>query len=143
MTKKIHNRPKNKKQANYSVKFARIDTFIGSSNVKSRGRKKLMKKTTLKGIDQILANSILTRIVERVNGLDELNQNIQQIIPKEYSGLYRITNLTDNSLKFDVRDGTTRSGFLLKKTEFLRLIQEKYPEITELEFNINPKFNAN
>lgn len=102
-----------------------------------------MKKTTLKGIDQILANSILTRIVERVNGLDELNQNIQQIIPKEYSGLYRITNLTDNSLKFDVRDGTTRSGFLLRKTEFLRLIQEKYPEITELEFNINPKFNAN
>ena len=57
-----------------------------------------MKNQSIKNITDILQNSSLTKIVQRANELNDLNQKIQKLLPNQYRGLYRIVNLVDNQL---------------------------------------------
>lgn len=100
-----------------------------------------MKIQTTQNICEILQNSALARIVERANELNRLNDKIQQILPNLYRGLYRIRNLSDNSLVFEVQNSAVRHGLLMQKAILLRLIQQEYPHINELEIRVNPSFN--
>lgn len=101
-----------------------------------------MKIQPLKNISEILQNSTLTKIVERSNQINLVNQKIQRRLPKEYQHLYRIVNLYDNSLIFEVKNATVRQGLLLQQPLLLRLIQTDFPTITALEFRLNPEFRA-
>lgn len=100
-----------------------------------------MKIQTTQNICEILQNSALARIVERANELNRLNDKIQQILPNLYRGLYRIRNLSDNSLVFEVQNAAVRHGLLMQKAILLHLIQQEYPHISELEIRVNPSFN--
>lgn len=102
-----------------------------------------MKIQTTQNICEILQNSALARIVERANELNRLNDKIQQILPNLYRGLYRIRNLSDNSLVLDVPNAVVRQGMLLQQVALLKLIQQTYPKITALDIRVNPNFNAN
>ncbi|WP_373767681.1 DciA family protein [Glaesserella sp.] len=99
-----------------------------------------MKNSTTKNITEILQNSGLSHIVQRVGELHELNRKIQQLLPEQYRRLYRIVNLSDNSLIFEVQNATIRQGLSLQKQYLLKCIQTDFPHITELQFNINPDF---
>lgn len=99
-----------------------------------------MKKNTIQGISELLQNSSLAKIVQRANELNALNFKIQQLLPMQYRGLYRIVNLYDNLLVFDVQNATIRQGLLLQQAYLLQLIQTDFPDVSELQFNVNPDF---
>lgn len=101
-----------------------------------------MKKPSAKNISDILQNSSLARIVQRANTLHDLDQKIQKIFPEHYCGLYRMVNLVDNQLIFEVQNATVRYGLQLQQAELLSLIQQILPEINRLQFNVNPNFNS-
>lgn len=101
-----------------------------------------MKIQPLKNISEILQNSSLTKIVERSNKINLINQKIQQKLPTQYQNLYRIVNLYDNLLVIEVPSASVRQGLLLQQSLLLKLIQTDFPNITELEFKLNPEFRA-
>lgn len=100
-----------------------------------------MKIQTTQNICEILQNSALARIVERANELNRLNDKVQQLLPNLYRGLYRIRNLSDNSLVFEVPNAAVRQGLLMQKGILLPLIQQEFPQINELEIRVTPNFN--
>ena len=97
-----------------------------------------MKNSAPKKINEILQNSTLSRIVEKASFVNDLNQKIQKILPESYRGLYRVANLVDNQLIINVKSATVRQGLLLQQTALLAQIQTDLPEITQLEFRVNP-----
>lgn len=99
-----------------------------------------MRNSKIKNINTILQQSSLGKIVERSQLLYELNQKIPKLLPESYLGLYRITNLVDNSLVFNVQNATVRQGLLLQQAALLKQIQRNYPQITRLEIRITPSF---
>ena len=99
-----------------------------------------MKNSTIQNITEVLQNSSLSRIVQRTNELNLLNQKIQNLLPKQYRGLYRIVNLVDNCLIFEVQNATIRQGLLLQRTLLLELIRLDFPTVTELQFKVSPSF---
>ena len=99
-----------------------------------------MKNSTIQNITEVLQNSSLSRIVQRANELNLLNQKIQNLLPKQYRGLYRIVNLVDNCLIFEVQNATIRQGLLLQRTLLLELIRLDFPTVTELQFKVRPSF---
>lgn len=101
-----------------------------------------MKNSTAKNIREILQNSSLAHIVERTNELSDLNRKIQTLFPATYQGLYRIVNLVDNQLVFEVQNATVRYGLQLQHNQLLMLIQTFLPHIEALQFNVNPNFNS-
>ncbi len=99
-----------------------------------------MKNSTIQNITEVLQNSSLSHIVQRANELNLLNQKIQNLLPKQYRGLYRIVNLVDNCLIFEVQNATIRQGLLLQRTLLLELIRLDFPTVTELQFKVSPSF---
>lgn len=99
-----------------------------------------MKIQPTKNITEILQNSSLSKIVERSNEINLLNQQIQQLLPKPYQKLYRIINLYDNLLIIEVANSMVRQGFLFQQAQLLQLIQAKFPEIRQFELKLNPNF---
>lgn len=97
-----------------------------------------MKNSTPKKINEILQNSSLSLIVEKANLINDLNQKIQKILPESYLGLYRVANLVDNQLIINTQNATVRQGLLLQQALLLKRIQTDLPEITRLEFRVNP-----
>lgn len=97
-----------------------------------------MKNSAPKNINEILQNSTLSRIVEKANLINNLQQKVQKILPESYSGLYRVANLVDNQLIINVQNATVRQGLLLQQVTLLHQIQTDLPEITQLEFRVNP-----
>lgn len=98
-----------------------------------------MKNSTVKKISEILQNSAIARIVQQANELNLLNDKIQQLLPNLYTGLYRVINLSDNQLTFEVPSAVIRQGFLLQQATLLALIQRDFPQVTELKFQVNPQ----
>lgn len=99
-----------------------------------------MKNHAPKNINEILQNSTLTQIVEKVNYLNSLNQKIQKILPESLRGLYRVANLIDNQLVINVQNATIRQGLILQQARLLEQIQSDLPQITCIEFKVNPGF---
>lgn len=99
-----------------------------------------MKNSTTKPISEILQNSALTRIVQRVNELNQMNVKIQRLLPSIYHRLYRIVNLSDNQLVFEVPNASIRQGLLLQQATLLKLIQAEFPQVSELKVKVNPNF---
>lgn len=99
-----------------------------------------MKNSTTKPISEILQNSALTRIVQRANELNQMNVKIQRLLPSVYHRLYRIVNLSDNQLVFEVANASIRQGLLLQQVTLLKLIQAEFPQVSELKVKINPNF---
>lgn len=99
-----------------------------------------MKNSSIKNISEVLENSSLSRIVQRANELNLLNQKVQKLLPETFRGLYRIINLVDNQLIFEVQNATVRQGLQLQHFHLLKLIQTDFPEVTQLQFKVNPNF---
>ncbi|MDD0823636.1 DciA family protein [Mannheimia sp. AT1] len=99
-----------------------------------------MKNSAPKNINDILQNSTLTRIVEKANVINDLNQKVQKILPESFRGLYRVANLVDNQLIINVQSATVRQGLILQQARLLEQIQADLPEVIRLEFKVNPSF---
>ncbi|QIW16566.1 hypothetical protein A4G20_09570 [Pasteurellaceae bacterium RH1A] len=101
-----------------------------------------MKNRQTQNIVEVLQNSSLSRVVEKANQLNEIAQKIAQNLPQNYRGLYRIANLVDNQLVFEVQNGTVKQGFLLQEQVLLNLISQDFPHIHALVFKVNPSFSS-
>ena len=101
----------------------------------------MLKNTSMKNITEILQNSSLSRIVQRANTLNDLNQKIKTLLPEKYRGLYRVANLVDNQLVIEVRSATVRQGMLLEYTTLLCAIQRDFPQVQTIQINLNPNFS--
>lgn len=99
-----------------------------------------MKNRSMQNIVEVLQNSRLRQIVERANRLNELNDKVKKCLPSAYRHLIRITNLQDHCLMFEVQNATVRQGLQLQQTALLALIQTEFPQVTQLQFKINPNF---
>ncbi|WP_150539997.1 DciA family protein [Actinobacillus vicugnae] len=99
-----------------------------------------MKNSAIKNITEVLQNSSLSRIVQRANQLNDLHLKVQKLLPQQYHGLYRIVNLVDNQLVFEVQNATVRQGLQLQSAHLLQLIHSDFPHVTELQFKVNPSF---
>ncbi|QIM66936.1 hypothetical protein A4G16_05885 [Mannheimia granulomatis] len=97
-----------------------------------------MKNSAPKNINEVLQNSTLSRLVEKANFINNLNQKVEKLLPESYRGLYRVANLVDNQLIINVQNATVRQGLILQQTTLLQQIQTDLPEITQLEFRVNP-----
>lgn len=101
-----------------------------------------MKIPPYKNITEILANSRLAQIVERSNLINGLNRQIQQMLPSQYRPFFRIINLYEDLLVIEVPNAVIRQGLLLQQAALLARIQADFPQITQLEFKLNPNFRA-
>ncbi|MDP8079124.1 DciA family protein [Phocoenobacter skyensis] len=99
-----------------------------------------MKNSTTQNIVDLLQQTKLSHIVERANLLNNLNTKVQQRLPQAYKGLYRISNLVDNTLMIEVQNATIKNGLQLQKSTLLTLIRIDFPNVTDLSFRINPNF---
>ena len=90
----------------------------------------MLKNTSIKNITEILQNSSLSRIVQRANTLNDLNQKIKTLLPEKYRGLYRVANLVDNQLVME-----------LEYTTLLCAIQRDFPQVQTIQINVNPNFS--
>ncbi|PVX38802.1 uncharacterized protein DUF721 [Pasteurella langaaensis DSM 22999] len=92
-------------------------------------------------IKELLETSNLAGVMKKGLLLNELNNQIKSIFPSHFNGLYQIVNFDENSLNIDVISAVVRQGFLFRQQELLSLIQLQHPEITRLNFRINPQLS--
>ncbi len=101
-----------------------------------------MRNSTTQNISEVLQRSTLTRIVERANELNQLNQKIQSLFPAQYQGLYRVMNLSNNVLTLAVQNATVRQGLYLQQADLLMRVREALPEVCALQFKVSPDFKT-
>ncbi|AAP96541.1 hypothetical protein A6046_06200 [[Haemophilus] ducreyi] len=101
-----------------------------------------MKNNTIKNISDILESSSLSRIVLRANELNSIDKKLQHLLPTEYLGCYRLINLVNNQLVFEVQNATVYRSLQLNQLQLLKLIQCQFPDILQLKFKINPNFQS-
>ncbi|MFZ7229120.1 DciA family protein [Avibacterium avium] len=89
-------------------------------------------------VQQVLANSSLGEIMQKGILLQQLNEQLARLFPHQFSGLYRVANITSNSLVIEVANAMVRQGLLFKQNELLAKIQQIQPHIEQLQFKVNP-----
>ena len=92
-------------------------------------------------IKDLLETSSLADVMKKGLLLNELNNQIKSIFPSQFNGLYQIVNFDKSSLNIDVASAVVRQGFLFRQQELLSLIQQQHPEISRLNFRINPQLS--
>ncbi|WP_301098906.1 DUF721 domain-containing protein [Otariodibacter sp.] len=101
-----------------------------------------MKIQSVKNIIDILENSSLSKIVQKSNQINTLNEHLKYQLPEQYKPLFRVTNIHHKSVTIDVKNASVHQGFLLQRAFLLKLIQTEFPHITQLELRVNPDFKS-
>ncbi len=101
-----------------------------------------MKNSTIKNITTILGQTKLKQLVEKANIINDLNTKIQKRLPLAYKNLYRISNILNTEIIFEVQNASVKTGLQLQKNTILTLIKIDFPDITEVSFRINPDFKS-
>lgn len=90
-------------------------------------------------IKELMDTSSLMQVMKRGLFINELNQQIQKLLPARFTGLYRVANFNESALTIEVISAVVRQGFLFRQQELLQNIQTIQPEIKRLRFRINPE----
>ncbi|ABR75369.1 hypothetical protein CBG46_05925 [Actinobacillus succinogenes] len=93
-------------------------------------------------IKELLDTSSLAQVMKKGLFINELNQQIQQLFPSQFMGLYRVANFTEDTLIIEAASAVVRQGFLFRRKELLQNIQILQPEIKQLQFCINPELGG-
>ena len=89
-------------------------------------------------IKTLLETSDLAQVMRKGLALNELNQQYQTRIPKQFKGLFRVANFTQDKLIIETANATIRQALLFQQAELLALIQEMQPEISKLNIKVSP-----
>ncbi|TNH04021.1 DUF721 domain-containing protein [Testudinibacter sp. TR-2022] len=98
-----------------------------------------MRYNKMKNITDIVEKSPLAEIARRSLLLGDLNRTLQQCFPPEFKGRFRVANIRDEVLYCEVQNATLRQGILFRQAELLALVQQAFPAVKRLVFNINPE----
>ncbi|MDG2955747.1 DciA family protein [Bisgaard Taxon 10/6] len=90
-------------------------------------------------IKELLDTSSLAQVMKKGLFINELNQNIQQLLPSRFIELYRVANFSEDGLTIEVASAVVRQGFLFRQQELLQTFRRIHPEINRLQFRINPE----
>lgn len=99
-----------------------------------------MKIQPVKNIIDVLENSSLSKIVQKTNEINTLNEQLKYQLPEQFKPLFRVTNIHHDAVTIDVKNASVRQGFLLQRAFLLKLVQAEFPHITQLELRVNPDF---
>ncbi|MGC6407338.1 DciA family protein [Bisgaard Taxon 45] len=91
---------------------------------------------------ELLENSHLAKIMKKGLFLNALNQQLQQRIPQQYQRLYQVANLEQDTLYLHVANASVRQALLFEQNTILALINQDYPEVKKITFNITPNLFA-
>ncbi|MGC6405533.1 DciA family protein [Bisgaard Taxon 45] len=91
---------------------------------------------------ELLENTNLAKIMKKGLFLNALNQQLQQRIPQQYQGLYQVANLEQDTLYLQVANASVRQALLFEQNTILALINQDYPEVKKITFNITPNLFA-
>lgn len=89
-------------------------------------------------IKNLLEASNLAQIMRKGIALHELNQQLQQGFLKQFQGLFRAVNFTQDNLTIETTNATVRQALLFRQAELLALVQQTHPEIKQLRLKVNP-----
>lgn len=92
-------------------------------------------------IKNILANSPLATIMQKGLLLSNLNRYLQQQLPPQFQGQFRVANIQGDQLCIEVNNASTRQALLFKQQSLLKLVQQQQPDIHQLSIRINPHLN--
>lgn len=99
-----------------------------------------MQPSSVKNISEVLQQSSLSRLVERANQLNAINDVLRKQLPEAFRELCRVVNVSESQLTFETPNAVVRQGLQLQQTSLLAIIQQTFPHIQTLQFNINPDF---
>lgn len=100
-----------------------------------------MRHSSTKNISEVLEQSSLSRLVERANQLNNLNDLLQQKLPEPFKRRCRVVNVSDDSLTLETPNAVVHQGLRLQQAYLLTIIQQAFPRIQTLLFRINPDFH--
>jgi len=89
-------------------------------------------------IKTLLETSDLAQVMRKGLALNELNQQLQTRFPKQFKGLFRVANFTQDKLIIETANATIKQALLFQQAELLALIQEMQPEISKLNIKVSP-----
>lgn len=101
--------------------------------------KKIRRYQKAMNIKDLLETSSLADVMKKGLLINEINLKIKAIFPTQFDGLYQIVNFDETCLNIDVANAMVRQSFLFRQQELLQLIQQQYPDITQLNIKINPR----
>ncbi|QLB13415.1 uncharacterized protein DUF721 [Bisgaardia hudsonensis] len=101
-----------------------------------------MRYSKPKNINQIIEKTTFSQIIKKSAFINELNEKIQFLFPKEFKGYYRVLEIEQHNILFEVANAMVRQAFLFNQKKLLELINKEYPEIKEIKFSINPELNS-
>ncbi|MCK3658357.1 hypothetical protein A4G18_06470 [Pasteurellaceae bacterium Pebbles2] len=90
-------------------------------------------------IADLINKSDVAQIMKKGLFINELNQKLHKLFPAQFQGLYRLSNFSANSLHIEVANASVRQALLFRQVDLLTLVQQQHPEITQLQFKINPE----
>lgn len=100
-----------------------------------------MRQSQTKNISEVLLQSGLSRLVQRANTLNSLNERIQRKLPEAFRQHCRVVNFYENKIIFETQSAVVRQSLYLQQADLLHLIRQELPQVNELQFRINPNFH--
>ncbi|PJG82954.1 DUF721 domain-containing protein [Caviibacterium pharyngocola] len=91
-------------------------------------------------VQEVLQHSSLGRFMQKGLFIYNLNEQIQQVFPDDFHGLYRVIGMENGILSIEAANATVRQGLLFKQQELLARINKLYPQISALNIKVNPAF---
>lgn len=101
-----------------------------------------MRRQKMINIKDLLETSDLAQIMRKGLFLNELNQQLQNIFPEQFGGLFRVVNIRHDSLNIEVAHASVRQGLLFRQNDLLEQIRQYFPEIKKLHFKVNPNLTS-
>ncbi|MGR6981952.1 DciA family protein [Testudinibacter sp. P27/CKL/0425] len=98
-----------------------------------------MRNQKMKNIKEIVERSAFAEIARRGLFLSEANARLQQHFPEAFKGRFRLANIRNEVIYCEVQNATIKQGILFRQAELLHLTQQLFPQVTRLEFKINPE----
>lgn len=89
-------------------------------------------------INELLEHSSLSSVMRKGLFLNALNQRLHRIFPAQYRGLYFAVDMSQDSLVLQVVNATVRQALLFHREQLLTLVQQDFPKVRKITFQINP-----
>lgn len=92
-------------------------------------------------INELVKNSHLSNVIQKSLFLNALNARLQRIFPEQYQGCYVAVDMTQDSLILQVTSAVVRQALLFHQQQLLSLVQQDFPKIRKITFQINPELH--
>ncbi|OOF70976.1 DciA family protein [Rodentibacter caecimuris] len=90
----------------------------------------------------VMQSSPFAKILQKSLLINELNEQISGLFPKEIQGQFRLGQIHQQELFIEVSNAMVRQSILFRQSELLALIQQYHSNVEKLHIRINPEFHC-